>query len=604
MVRKTKKYKKTKKISCLNNETGDRNGNGNGNRNRNRNRNNNKQKKLKWNSRKNKFKRNTKKMSGGSGGINFCYTGSSTVTRPITRPITNPIITHKIVIEFSPIFRKQNACVDAPIVDEDNRYLKEHLYYLNPGNLCYAISSVQLLRNIIELLGYINILDTQKADLANAAGNMLLTAKEKKEKQEKLLILEKHLPLLQKILNPVKQISDNDILLEITKSCFPTNPTSQQDAPEFLRKINFLDYIPELQFYTGVEFYDKNNTFLKQMTNDLNTQEITVNVFLTLEVTKNNSANNIQELFDYTQKAEQFTVGNDLQISTNPDKYIESGIKFPFYFVKSDNKYLILSVNIYDNRAAKVFFNIDKIGDDLCIRELSDNELSDTDPTKQFNNGKSTKYELISVICQIGSANSGHYANFSKQIIAQIDTKKPKWVYYNDSYSNNSAIDNESIFLNKQKKMKYIMDDIGVNYIENDDDINLLNQKHHTPYVFLYKRINTTMVISGANPYSPKITDKCNINGEGYNLCSDTNEYVINKFNLFNLLEKLKVDPKNLNKEYSINSDVMTEDTNFVTIYMNLQNALANDHLTIFLRQLNRQYPGKTAKHILNSLPE
>ena len=115
-----------------------------------------------------------------------------------------------------------------------------------------------------------------------------------------------------------------------------------------------------------------------------------------------------------------------------------------------------------------------------------------TDTNKIFNNGKSTQYELISITCQIGSANSGHYANFSKQIIKNIDSKKPKWVYYNDSYSNTSAIDNDSIFLNKEKKMKYIKDDIEVNYIDNDNDINFLNQEHHTPYLFLYKRINTS----------------------------------------------------------------------------------------------------------------
>jgi len=89
MVRKTKKYKKTKKNIKTKN----------GNRNKN-----NKQNKLKWNSRQKKFKKNTEKMIGGSGGIvssvSYCYMEPLSVVMPIVPPVV-PVV-HPVVMPIVP----------------------------------------------------------------------------------------------------------------------------------------------------------------------------------------------------------------------------------------------------------------------------------------------------------------------------------------------------------------------------------------------------------------------------------------------------------------------------------------------------------------------
>ena len=180
-------------------------------------------------------------------------------------------------------------------------------------------------------------------------------------------------------------------------------------------------------------------------------------------------------------------------MSESPPVYANS--KTPFYFVKPNNKYLILQLILFTNDNKKIVFNIKKLDDKLCIRELSENDLIDTNPKIQFVNGKSVNYELISISCQLGDANSGHYANFSKQIIKNISTVNPKWIYYNDTYSDLSAIDDMKIFIKKQNLLKYIINEsVGVNYIENENHINLLNQEYYSPYLLLYKRIEDTTV--------------------------------------------------------------------------------------------------------------
>jgi len=403
---------------------------------------------------------------GGSGKLSYCY------MEPI-KPIEH----------ISNILRKPESCKNT-IINNINRYFDIQRYYTNPSQYCYAISSIQLLRNIKEILEYIDKLNLNKKKIDGNVGAIIIP-KIELENQE---LIKKILPEFKKIISPENKISEGNFLKNVIEICFPNSSTSQQDAPEFLRKLNFLDYIPELQFYLGIEYYDNSNKFLKQRTNDNNNQDIEINVFLTLELPKTLNSQNIQEIFDNSQNFEEFTEGNNLKI--NSKVYINAK-KLPFFFVKPNNKYLILQIKLFDYSNNKIFFNIEKISDNLCIRELTESEL-DIDPNKVFANGKSINYELISISCHLGVANSGHYANFSKQIINNFDHNNPKWVYYNDLYNNNSAINDEKIFMNKTKKMKYNVDNLdsfgNVNYIE-IDDINLLNQNYYSPYLLLYKRI-------------------------------------------------------------------------------------------------------------------
>ena len=425
----------------------------------------------------NRVKSNTYKtiQNGGAGtaASKYCY------MTPLEKP--------------SSVIRKAEICHNN-IINIINRYFDNQCYYLNPGNYCYAISTMQLLRNIKEILYYINNLESKKNELELEIGNIALTENEKKIKKEKIVIFNNILPELKTKINPDLKILNGDYLKSLIEICFPNtekkpnNSIDQQDAPEFLRKLNVLDYIQELQFYLGIEYYDNDNKFLKQRTNDRNKQDIEYNVFLTLELPDSNNSGNIQEIFEHNQKSEIFSKGNEPKISILPLVYANS--KTPFYFIKPNNNYLILQLKLFTSDNIKIVFNITKIDDNLCIRELSDIDLKDTNPNIQFVNGKSVNYELISISCQLGNENSGHYANFSKQIIKKIDIAKPKWVYYNDTYSNNSAINDTQIFINNKNLLKYIINDtIGVNYIENENDINLLNQNYYSPYLLLYKRI-------------------------------------------------------------------------------------------------------------------
>ena len=109
----------------------------------------------------------------------------------------------------------------------------------------------------------------------------------KKKKMKKIEIFNRILPEFKNKINPdpVKKKLEITYLTSLITLCFPNtltkpdNSIAQQDAPEFLRKLNILDYIKELQFYLGLEYYDNDNNFLKQRTNNSNNQDIEVNVF-------------------------------------------------------------------------------------------------------------------------------------------------------------------------------------------------------------------------------------------------------------------------------------------------------------------------------------
>jgi len=427
-------------------------------------------------------------------------------------------------IDFDNIhFKKNIECKNKNIKDietQNDRYYDDQKYYINPGNYCYAISTMQLLRNIKDIINCISDVKTNKLqqDYENnieAAKHKLTTEKNEENKKKieaeirynktsytDLYIFQNKSNIFMEKLYPTKNRANKNFLDDILKLCFIDTDKEQdvykkqQDSTEFFENLKIFSFLKELQFNLGYEYYDNKETknFLKRQTDSSNILNIIPETLLTLEFESNKKEfNNIQEMLYYYQKAEVTDDKNLIRVTLNNSE-VDASVKRPFLFVKKDNQYLVLSLKLFSffsqTISKKENITITKLDDNICIRELNDNDLKENDPFIQFENGNSVTYELISVSCHIGRFGSGHYANFSKQqIVLSDNTSIVKWVYYNDGH--NEELDSSGIFNDKTVKFKYVrnMSNNGVNYLDNNDDINNLNQDYYSPYFFLYKRV-------------------------------------------------------------------------------------------------------------------
>jgi hypothetical protein len=444
-----------------------------------------KQKNTKHNTKHNTKKRQTKKrqtkkviaylggfkQNGGSKKLNYCYSDNSIGSVGSVGSVDPSEDLN--TVEFNSIFQAPPKCIASTLIrNNPNRYIKEQYYYGNPGNYCYAITAIQLLRNIIDIIDYIaailNSTIIAITDPTVAKNNTIFT---------KLL----------EILN--SNSSDiNQLLTEIATLTFPSNSTSQQDVTEFISYLNLAD-IPELQHFRGVEMYTNNQEFIKRHYKETNTQA--ENNFITnLRIEKHKiNFNNLQEIFNYNQKGIILDNKNNFKNSDNNLEYINA-IEFPIYFVKHNTEYILFSLvillmNLTTNTKFKLNITIQNLNENLCIRKLEQTEINDNS-SQNYNKGKGIEYELISIACHIGGPTSGHYVNFSKQIIESIDANKPKWIYYNDSGDNSY----NSIKLTQPDKLKNTtVNGTNIYYLDNNNDINLIDQSYYTPYLFLYKKL-------------------------------------------------------------------------------------------------------------------
>ena len=447
MVRKTKKYKKTKKNVKKNN--GYVNGNGSGN---------------KRNSRQKKFKKNSKKMMGGA---------------------------HQTV-EFDDKIKAPPNCNELqPIPIDKNRYIDKQQYYNNSGNFCYAITTIQLLRNIINLDDYIDQLNKISAPLALQKLPDVVPTTSKKinfcytsKKTNTFAISDaKKNKIIYENLLKILESNDKNIkseLTEIANLIFPINkkqnPFGQQDVSEFIINLNLIG-INELESYYGKEYYDENKKFIKKTKEDVNTV-----IILPIKNDSKKKYKNLQEIFLEFQKG---NIHDEESIVNLDGVEYNNAIELPIIYVKNTNQYVILQLkNVhYDTTGKKTNIIFEELDKFICIKNYLGHELNDNEKT-QYNIGNGVNYELISIACHAGGANSGHYINLSKQNINNINGQK--WIYYNDSGESSY---NTSI-LTDMKKLNSITNDGVVIYYLDLTDIKLLNQDTYSPYFFLYKRIN------------------------------------------------------------------------------------------------------------------
>ena len=404
-------------------------------------------------------------------------------------------------------FKKNVDCKEKTIRDiekKNDRYYDDQKYYNNPSNYCYAISTMQLLRNIKDIVGYISNVNTIELKqgfriIFNHLKNKQENFKKKAESIKDLEIFEKNSDIFINKLYPEDNIANINFLDDILKLCF-NNHKKQQDATEFFENLKLFSFLKELQFYLGYEYYDnkETKTFLKRRTDDSNILNFTSETLLTLEFESNKTKfENIQEMLYYYQKTEVIDENNLFNVKLKNNSEVKASVRRPFIFVKKDNQYLVLSLKIFSFGSStfskKERITITKLDDNICIRELNDDDLNYDDPFIQFENGTSVTYELISVSCHLGVVNSGHYANFSKQQILLDNTSQPivKWVYYNDGH--NEEYNSSGIFNDDSVKFTYVKNskNNGVNYLDNNNDINKLKQDYHSPYFLLYKRVES-----------------------------------------------------------------------------------------------------------------
>ena len=168
---------------------------------------------------------------------------------------------------------------------------------------------------------------------------------------------------------------------------------------------------------------------------------------------------NIQEIININYLGE---IINEKRKILEPNTFAPV-ISQDFYFIINNNEYIIIQIILfkYGNLANKKNFKIDKIEDNICIKQITDQNINQIETNKNIeidiNSFENINYELISVIFHHGSPSGGHYVNYSKQIDKD---SKVKWIYYSDSTVNNN---------------------VNINNIQIGD---------HTPYLFLYKRIS------------------------------------------------------------------------------------------------------------------
>ena len=564
MIRKTKKNKKTKKnIKTTNGSfgrSGNRNGYGNG---------------YIFTDRQKKFKRKTKTMSGGS---------------------------HEI-IEFDDKIKAPPNCDNSETMPTDiNRYINKQQYFINPSIYCYAITAIQILRNIIDVKDYIEILNSInlplsektlsnrpiKSDKINFCYESLNTKKFAISDAKKYKII--YETLLTILNSNDKDISAN--LQKIAKILFPDDfKTTHQDIAEFIDGLNLVG-IKEIESYSGKEFYDKDKNFIKKI--KIQDPQIIIIIPIKDDKKEKQTFDNLQQLFLNYQK------GNILDSKNN---YKSDGVEYnnaielPIIYVKNENKYLLLQLKLTQHeqttvKRTKINITFTNLNDFLCIRSYDKTDLND-DETKQYVKGTATNYELISIACHAGGPNSGHYINLSKQNL----NGEIKWVYYNDSgnssYNTKILTDNTKLTDIKQGENK-------IYYLKELDDINLLNQEVYTPYLFLYKRITSDSLKpppedppedppETENPYPPDNSEGCKINGAKYNVCNG--KYVANKYNLYNLMEVLKKEKNELNPNYNSNF--------FALLLIDRKYSFILD----MINEINEKYKykGKTVKDILDS---
>jgi hypothetical protein len=338
------------------------------------------------------------------------------------------------------------------------RYIDKKKVGLEGGNnRCFFNSTIQLIKNIV--------------DINNIVDQEIENKKTSKIEEKNVKILKLLLVILnikdEDINTNFKNISDNsDKIRDIVFN----NHVKQEDSEELLTII--LGDFNIFQFCLLKEKYSYDKTFLNKI-ELIGGGLFSYNIQLTFN--KNAIYNSIQELFIKNQKAEYDNLYNMYTIDY---KIYHRTINNQLFFVDKKNKYLKLSIKLF-NRLGNTTFKtimkrIDKIGDDICIRQIKTEIIEDiikmSDEEKNEYKKKSYEesfegeeiklisYELISIVCHRGSNfSSGHYVNYSKQI---DDDGEVKWFLYDDS---------------------------SVNHI---DDINSIEQStNNSPYLFLYKRI-------------------------------------------------------------------------------------------------------------------
>ena len=407
-----------------------------------------------------KKKTKTKQIGGfkqNGGKINFCYDSGDSGSTSLG------LKAYKY-IDFNTIYSEPPKCPNNTSNIDSSRYISEQIYYPNPGNYCYAITAIQMLRNID------NIVDLLSKFSTPIIGNT-------ENIKTKIFIK------LQEILKQTTTDNTNKLLAEIATLTFPNNSMRQQDIDEFITFLN-LDEIMQLVHYEGQELYSKDNAFIKKVVSNKSINKgITA---LTFDINKN-SFRNIQEIFLREQQATQQDYENSFKDDTTGITY-PNYIKYPKFFVKKNNQYLFISLKIFNSVnkiQTKTKITITTLNDNLCIRYLKPEDSNENDDeTKTYQNGVGVNYELISIGCHLGiNGNSGHYANFSKQIINGVDLNNPKWVYYNDS-GNNSF--NTIKFTNNTTQLHNVT---NIYYLNDLNDINLIDQTTFSPYLFLYQRL-------------------------------------------------------------------------------------------------------------------